>query len=191
MEWLRGTPPRDVATPGEPGPHKVEQTRSHPHDVVFDPSGRFVLVPDKGLDRVFVFSFDAAAGTLAPTVQGAATSRPGAGPRHLAFHPALPVVWVLNELDSTVTTCRFDGDEWVLNGAKRWIGNASFADLNVIWARDVDDKQVKGFVVEKGTPGFSAEVMKDKIALRVVQNAMITLTDCRVPHANKLVHGNR
>ena len=89
-----------------------------------------------------------------------------------------------------MTTCRRDGDAWVLNGAKRWIGNATFADLNVIWARDVDDKKVKGFVVEKGTPGFSTEVMKDKIALRVVQNAMITLADCRVPDANKLAHAN-
>jgi glutaryl-CoA dehydrogenase len=89
-----------------------------------------------------------------------------------------------------MTTCRRDGDGWVLNGAKRWIGNATFADLNVIWARDVDDKKVKGFVVEKGTPGYSAEVMKDKIALRVVQNAMITLTDCRVPDANKLANAN-
>jgi glutaryl-CoA dehydrogenase len=89
-----------------------------------------------------------------------------------------------------MTTCRRDGDDWVLNGAKRWIGNASFADLNVIWARDVDDRQVKGFVVEKGTPGYSAEVMKDKIALRVVQNAIITLTDCRVPDANKLANAN-
>ncbi|MDB5398828.1 MAG: acyl-CoA dehydrogenase domain protein [Rhodopila sp.] len=89
-----------------------------------------------------------------------------------------------------MTTCRRDGDGWVLNGAKRWIGNATFADVNVIWARDVDDKQVKGFVVEKGTPGYSAEVMKDKIALRVVQNAMITLTDCRVPDANKLANAN-
>ncbi|MBV8749427.1 MAG: acyl-CoA dehydrogenase family protein, partial [Candidatus Eremiobacteraeota bacterium] len=77
-----------------------------------------------------------------------------------------------------------------LNGAKRWIGNASFADLNVIWARDVNDRQVKGFVVEKGTPGYSAEVMKDKIALRVVQNATIALTDCRVPDANKLANAN-
>jgi 6-phosphogluconolactonase (cycloisomerase 2 family) len=97
-----------ITLPGEPGPHRVEQASSHPHDTVFDPSGRFVLVPDKGLDRVFVFSFDAATGTLTPTVQGAVASRPGAGPRHLAFHPALPVVWVLNEIDSTMTTYRFD-----------------------------------------------------------------------------------
>ena len=78
----------------------------------------------------------------------------------------------------------------MLNGRKRWIGNASFADVNVIWARDLDDNQVKGFVVEKGTPGFSAEVMKDKIALRVVQNAMITMDDCRVPTENKLANAN-
>jgi 6-phosphogluconolactonase len=97
-----------VQLPGEPGPHKIEQTSSHPHDIVFDPSGRFVLVPDKGLDRVFVFRFDAATGRLAPTDQGSVKSRPGAGSRHLAFHPKLPIVWVLNELDSTIATYRFD-----------------------------------------------------------------------------------
>lgn len=97
-----------LALPGAPGPHKVEQVSSHPHDVVFDPSGRFVLVPDKGLDRVFVFAWDITAGTLTPTAQGSVQSRPGAGPRHVAFHPSLPVAWVLNELDSTVTTYRFD-----------------------------------------------------------------------------------
>lgn len=97
-----------VPLPGEPGPHKVEQQSSHPHDIIFDPSGRFVLVPDKGLDRIFVFSFDAADGKLTPTVQGAVKSRPGAGPRHLAFHPKLPIVWVLNELDSTIATYQFD-----------------------------------------------------------------------------------
>lgn len=97
-----------VALAGESGPHKVEQTGSHPHDVVFDPSGRFVLVPDKGLDRVFVFSFDPASGKLTPTAQGSVSSRPGAGPRHLAFHPSLPVLWVLDELDSTIATYRFD-----------------------------------------------------------------------------------
>jgi 6-phosphogluconolactonase (cycloisomerase 2 family) len=97
-----------VQLPGEPGPHKVEQQSSHPHDIVFDPSGRFVLVPDKGLDRVFVFRFDGATGKLTPTEQGSVQSRPVAGPRHLAFHPKLPIVWVLNELNSTIATYRFD-----------------------------------------------------------------------------------
>jgi 6-phosphogluconolactonase len=103
-----------VQLPGEPGPHKVEQMSSHPHDIVFDPSGRFVLVPDKGLDRVFVFRFDAITGRLTPTEQGSVKSRPGAGSRHLAFHPKLPIVWVLNELDSTIATYRFDTEHGTL-----------------------------------------------------------------------------
>src|ERR1700674_4032166 len=103
-----------LALPGEPGPHKTEQPSSHPHDVVFDPSGRFVLVPDKGLDRVFVFRFDAANGRLSPAESDSVQTRPGAGPRHLAFHPKLPIVWVLNELDSTVTTCRWNAERGAL-----------------------------------------------------------------------------
>src|SRR6266487_4222284 len=79
------------------------------------------------------------------------------------------------------TTARREGDIWVLNGQKIWIGNATFADVVIIWARDVADDQVKGFLVEKGTPGFKPEKLKNKIALRVVQNALITLEDCRVP----------
>src|SRR5882757_3067921 len=84
------------------------------------------------------------------------------------------------------TTARRDGDEWVLDGQKKWIGNATFADYIIIWARDTEDGQVKGFVVEKGTPGLSTTKMKDKIALRVVQNAYITLDGVRVPEANRL-----
>lgn len=84
------------------------------------------------------------------------------------------------------TSARRDGDEWVLNGEKKWIGNAAFADLVVIWARDEDDRQVKGFVVEKGTDGMTFDKQEDKIALRVVQNAEIHLRDARVPEANRL-----
>ncbi|MER7080646.1 glutaryl-CoA dehydrogenase [Saccharopolyspora kobensis] len=88
------------------------------------------------------------------------------------------------------TTARRDGDEWVLNGAKRWIGNGTFADLVVVWARDEADGQVKGFVVEKGTPGFTTSKIEGKIALRTVQNADIVLTDVRVPEANRLQNIN-
>ena len=88
------------------------------------------------------------------------------------------------------TTARRDGDDWVLNGRKMWIGNATFADLTVIWARDEADGQVKGFVVEKDTPGFSTTKLEDKIALRVVQNALIDLVDVRVPEANRLAGAN-
>ncbi len=88
------------------------------------------------------------------------------------------------------TTARREGDSWVLNGQKKWIGNATFSDVTVIWARDEADNQVKGFLVEKGTPGFRAEKIKNKIALRVVQNALITLEDCRVPEASRLQKAN-
>jgi len=88
------------------------------------------------------------------------------------------------------TTARRDGDEWVLNGQKKWIGNATFADYVVIWARDMADNQVKGFVVEQPTPGFSTTKMRDKIALRVVQNAYITMEDVRVPEASRLQDAN-
>ena len=88
------------------------------------------------------------------------------------------------------TTARRDGDEWVLDGQKKWIGNATFADYVVIWARDTSDQQVKGFVVEKGTPGFAPAKMRDKIALRVVQNATITLDGVRVPESHRLQEAN-
>ena len=88
------------------------------------------------------------------------------------------------------TTARRDGDRWVLNGAKKWIGNGTFADLVVVWARDEADGKVKGFVVEKGTPGFAATKIEGKIALRTVQNADITLTDCVVSEDNRLQNAN-
>ena len=107
-----------AALPGLPGPHRIEQTSSHPHHVVFDPGGRSVLVPDKGLDRIFIFRFDAATGKLTPTEQGAAIARPGAGPRHLAFHTRLPVAWVVNEISSTVTTYFWDAERGSLRAVQ-------------------------------------------------------------------------
>ncbi|WP_089101475.1 acyl-CoA dehydrogenase family protein [Streptomyces hyaluromycini] len=88
------------------------------------------------------------------------------------------------------TTARRDGDGWVLDGAKRWIGNATFADLVVIWARDTETNHVLGFVVEKDTPGFTATKIENKMALRIVQNADIVLDGCRVPEANRLQNAN-
>jgi len=88
------------------------------------------------------------------------------------------------------TSCRREGDAWVINGQKKWIGNASFADVIVIWARDEDDGKVKGFLVEKGTPGYSAEVITGKITKRAVWQAQITLDNARVPAANKLEKAN-
>jgi alkylation response protein AidB-like acyl-CoA dehydrogenase len=89
------------------------------------------------------------------------------------------------------TTAKRDGDIWTLNGQKRWIGNAPWCDVSIIWARDVADNQVKGFIVEnKTTPGFSVEKIEHKIALKVVQNGQITLKDVKVSEANRLQGGN-
>jgi glutaryl-CoA dehydrogenase len=88
------------------------------------------------------------------------------------------------------TTARRDGSSWILSGQKRWIGNATFADLIVVWARDVADDQVKGFVVPGDAPGFTATKIENKIALRTVQNADIVLDDVRVPEADRLQRAN-
>lgn len=84
------------------------------------------------------------------------------------------------------TTCEKKGDKWVLNGEKYWIGNATFADLVVIWARDVSDNQVKGFIVETDNPGYSVEKILGKIALRAVENGHIKLRDLEVPESSRL-----
>ena len=77
------------------------------------------------------------------------------------------------------------GNEYVINGAKRWIGNASFADVTIIWARD-DEGNVGGFMVEQGTPGFNTEIMTGKVAKRAVWQTNITLKDAHVPVGNRL-----
>ena len=104
--------------PGKPGPDPVQQTSSHPHAVIFDPTGGYVIVPDKGFDCTFVFRFDAATGPIEPTAQGPVASRPGAAPRHCIFHPSLPVLYVNNELDSTVTVYGWDGATGALTEAQ-------------------------------------------------------------------------
>src|SRR3984885_6570758 len=86
-----------------------------------------------------------------------------------------------------MTTAKREGDTWILNGQKRWIGNAPWCDISIIWARDLADNQVKGFIVEnKTTPGFSVEKIQNKIALKVVQNGLITMKGCRVPEDHHL-----
>lgn len=84
------------------------------------------------------------------------------------------------------TTATPDGDGWVLNGAKRWIGNATFSDITVIWAKSTADGQVKGFIVPTDAPGYTATKIERKQSLRIVQNADITLENVRLDAAHKL-----
>jgi glutaryl-CoA dehydrogenase len=93
------------------------------------------------------------------------------------------------------TSVRREGDSWVLNGAKRWIGNASIADVVVVWARDTDDGRVKAIVVEKNPDGsypdgYTAELITGKIGKRAIWQPDVTLQDVRVPLDNKLAEAH-
>jgi len=101
--------------------------------------------------------------------------------------------WALTEPDhgsdvsrGLATTARREGDTWVLDGAKKWAGNAPFADVTVIWARDVSDGNVKGFLVEQERPGYYVEQIGGKISKRSVENGLIELDHVEVPEANRL-----
>ncbi|MBS0469052.1 MAG: lactonase family protein [Proteobacteria bacterium] len=135
-DGLLGPVQQRMALPGEPGPHRKEQPFAKPHFNPFDPGGRFVLVPDKGLDKVFIFAFED--GQLTPAAQPWLQCREGAGPRHLAFHPTLPCAYVVNELDSTILACGFDAATGRLQGLQilstlpeQFVGNSRAAEIEV------------------------------------------------------------
>ncbi|MFD1715640.1 acyl-CoA dehydrogenase family protein [Amnibacterium flavum] len=88
------------------------------------------------------------------------------------------------------TVATRDGDDWILNGSKRWIGNATWSDITVIWAKSAEDGQVKGFIVPTSTPGYTATKIERKQSLRIVQNADIVLENVRVPESNRLQNAN-
>lgn len=155
-----------VSMPGVPGPHRAEQAGSHPHQVVFDPSGRFVLIPDKGHDTICVFAFDAERGTL--EISSVVPSRPGAGPRHGAFHPSLPVYWCLNELDSTLTTYAWSAETGALRPLQvlptlppDFFGASTAAAITVtpcgryVFASNRGQDGIAGFAVDAGTGQLS------------------------------------
>lgn len=95
-----------TAIEGETGPHRIEQPFAKPHQVEFDPSGHWIVVPDKGLDKILVYRLDHVRGALVEVAS--CPTREGAGPRHIAFHPEGRLAYVINELDSTVAAYRFD-----------------------------------------------------------------------------------
>ena len=118
------------------GPNAERQEAPHAHCIIPDPSNRFALAADLGADRVFVYRLDLDGKALRHS--GEAVMRPGAGPRHVAFHPTLPLVFVANELDSTVATLRFDAGSGALSPQGTistlppgWTGTNYPADIHV------------------------------------------------------------
>ncbi len=120
------------------GPNAERQEAPHAHCILPDPSNRFALSADLGADRVFVYRLDLEGKSLRHVEGGDAVMRPGAGPRHIAFHPTLPLVFVANELDSTVATLRFDPARGALSPQGTlstlpagWTGTNYPADIHV------------------------------------------------------------
>ncbi|MGY2259692.1 lactonase family protein [Pseudomonas sp. SDO55104_S430] len=147
---------------GPLGPHRVEQPFAKPHFNPFDHTGNFVLVPDKGLDRVFSFRFDN--GKLFPADQPFVTTREGAGPRHLAFHPKAPFAYVVNELDSSVTTYGFNAQTGGLSALQvlpslpaSFTGNSRASEIEVdrsgrfLYASNRGYDSVAVFAIDQGT----------------------------------------
>jgi 6-phosphogluconolactonase len=100
-----------VPAPGEVGPHRNQREGGpHPHYVSFDPGGRFLVAPDRGVDRIHIYRLDTANGKLIANDPGFVRTRSGAGPRHLAFHPAQPWAYLADELDSTVTAYNWNAE---------------------------------------------------------------------------------
>lgn len=132
-------PLSDLATmTGDPGPHRTQQESSHPHHCPFDRTGRHIVVPDKGLDKIFVYRLDTARGKLVAGDPPHVSARAGAAPRHVDFHPRQPFAYVINELDSTITTYQFDPDRGVLKPLQivptlpsTYTGNNSGAEIVV------------------------------------------------------------
>lgn len=131
-----GTLTQLVKLEGVPGPHRHEQPFAKPHFNPFDPSGNFVVVPDKGLDKTFVFRFKN--GSLQFCEYPETIGREASGPRHIAFHPSRPWAYIANELDSTVTACHFNDQTGklqpfqILSGlSDSFVGNSKASEIEV------------------------------------------------------------
>ena len=131
-----GTLTQLVKLEGEPGPHRHEQPFAKPHFNPFDPSGKFVVVPDKGLDKTFIFRFES--GSLQSCEYPETMGREASGPRHIAFHPIHPWAYIANELDSTVTACNFNDQTGrlqpfqILSGlSDSYVGNSKASEIEV------------------------------------------------------------
>ncbi|MFC4243558.1 acyl-CoA dehydrogenase family protein [Gryllotalpicola reticulitermitis] len=195
--WEKATFPREIVA----GLHRTgvaafgwEETRPFPNSAVF-----------RGFTALELGRVDASVATYIGVQNGlvaGSVSLCGSAAQRAQWLPKLASGEVIGSFGLTEplsgsdaaqglrTTARHEGDHWVLNGAKRWIGNATWGDITIIWAKDEADGQVKGFIVPNDAPGFVATKIENKISLRIVQNADITLTDVIVPDENKLENAN-
>jgi 6-phosphogluconolactonase (cycloisomerase 2 family) len=152
-----------VPLTGKVGPHRVEQSFAKPHQCQFDPAGRFIAVPDKGLDVVFTYRLDNG-GKLHHIEAPPSPTREGEGPRHISFHPKLPYAYVINELSSTVMTCRYEVGTGALKPTQvlsclpdTFIGFSRAAEIEVssdgrfVYATNRGHDSIAAFAIEPST----------------------------------------
>jgi 6-phosphogluconolactonase len=163
-------PYSDLVIPeGEPGPFRHEQHGPHPHQAVFDPTGRYVIVPDKGLDKIHVFRFDADRGKLIACSPPFLKARYAAVPRHISFHPRKRYAYLVNELDSTVNACHWDCERGVLEPFQRipttpdtYTGNNTGAEIAVapsgrfVYASNRGHDSIVSYAVDEASGRLSA-----------------------------------
>jgi 6-phosphogluconolactonase len=159
----------DLATlRGTPGPNRTQQESSHPHHCPFDRTGHNLVVPDKGLDKVFVFRLDTARGKLVAGNPPDVAARAGAAPRHVDFHPSQPYAYVINEVDSTITTYHFDPGKGTLKPAQivptlpsSYTGNNSGAEIAVapsgrfLYASNRGHDSIVALAIDTATGGLT------------------------------------
>jgi 6-phosphogluconolactonase (cycloisomerase 2 family) len=159
----------DLATlTGNPGPHRTQQTSSHPHHCPFDRTGRFIVVPDKGLDKIFLYRLDTARRKLVEGNPPSVDARAGAAPRHVDFHPSQPYAYVINELDSTITTYQFEPEKGALKSLQimttlpsSYTGNNSTAEIAVapsgrfLYGSNRGHDSIAIFAIDNATGGLT------------------------------------
>jgi 6-phosphogluconolactonase len=152
------------------GPNKERQEAPHAHCIIPDPSNRFALAADLGADRVFVHDLDADRTSMRIVEDAGGAAKPGAGPRHLTFHPRLPLVYVANELDSTVSTLRFDRERGTLSYVDSrstlpdgWTGTNYPADIHLsraartLYVSNRGHNSIAVFTVATGTGALTLD----------------------------------
>lgn len=157
-----GPASQQIGLPGDPGPHRMEQPHAKPHATSFTPSGRYLIVPDKGLDRIF--SLQVTPNGLNPSSLTCTQTREASGPRHVAFHPAAAYAYAINELDSTVTAYHFDQDTGEMaplqilssvpdtyTGNNRAAGIAVSADGHALYASNRGHNSITVFRIDQNT----------------------------------------
>jgi len=177
-----------VTLEGPIGPHRVEQKLSKPHFNPFDPSGKFVVVPDKGLDRTFSFRF--ADGKLTPAAQPFVVARETSGPRHIVFHHGLPTAYVVNELDSTVTTYAYSAEDGSLEPRQilttlpeTFTGNSRASEI------EIDRSGRFLFASNRGYDSIASFFIDQKTGL--LRTGAITQTAGKTPRFFTIIPDNR